>query len=133
MSLERKKPLRADPEKTRDWQRRSRSNLPAQSAKRKREAPQRKAVREVVLARDQGCQARGIVPGRCWHPRGEPLDVHEVISRGLWAAGYLDPGNCLALCRGHHEWVTAHRFEAEEMGLSAKAPQPGLTKVVPRA
>lgn len=133
MTLERKKPLRADPAKTRDWQRRSRSNLPAQSAKRKREAPERRRVREEVLARDGSCQARGLLPGRCWHPYGLPLDVHEVISRGLWAAGYLDPGNCLAVCRAHHDWITDHRREAEALGLSAKAPQPGLTKIVPRA
>lgn len=130
MTLERKKPLRANLDKTREWQARSRKRLPAQSAKRRQEAPRRAEVRAGVLGRDRTCQARGVAPGACSSPSADRavLEVHEVISRGRWQAGYLVEGNCLALCQRHHDWVTEHPREAEDLGLLAKAPQPGLTK-----
>lgn len=118
--LGRTKALRADPEKTREWRARTARRLPAESARRKAERPARRAVRAVVLDRDQGCVARGVLPGRCWHPAGEPLDVHEVISRGRWRAGYLVADNCVSLCRGHHQWVTTHPAAATQLGFLAR-------------
>jgi len=46
-----------------------------------------------------------------------PLDVHEIIPRSAWAQGYLDPTNCVALCRRHHAWVTDNPSAAHELGL----------------
>lgn len=130
-ALKRGKPPKADPEKTRAWQARSRKRIPAESVKHRKERGKRTAVRDEVLARDGACRNGGRVPVRCGSPdpTRPPLEVHEVISRGRWAGGYLEPGNCLALCQECHDWVTTHPIEAEEMGLSAKAPQPGLTKL----
>lgn len=115
-NLPRRTPLQGNPEKTRAWRDRSRKPLPAKSKKRVAEDPERARVRQVVLDRDQGCMGRGILPGRCWHPRDEPLDVHEVESRGTHPGSHLDPEVCLALCRGHHQWVTTHPAEAEALG-----------------
>lgn len=78
----------------------------------------RKAVREEVLERDGSCRAAGIAPGRCWHPSGLALDVHEVIPRGRWRAGYLVAENAVAVCRSHHHWITTHPEEATKLGLT---------------
>ena len=116
----RRTPLAADPDKTRAWQDRSRRRLPARSKKRIAEAPTRAAVRAEVLDRDRGCRARGIAPGPCAaRPGRAPLEVHEVVSRARRPGGHLDPENCLALCPGHHDWVTEHPTDAEALGLSA--------------
>lgn len=123
--LKRGKPLRSDPAKTREWQRRTQKKLPAESARRKAERPARAKVREEVLERDGGCRGRGVLPGPCRHPQGLPLDVHEVVKRGRWRAGYLVVDNCLALCRAHHDWVETHDVEAKELGFSASANNPG--------
>ena len=127
----RKKGLKADPAKTRAWQDRSRQKLPAMSARRKAEKPKRDRVRQEVLARDAGCVARGVLPGRCASPFPDRprLEVHEVISRGRWAKGYLVADNCRALCQVHHDLVTREPDLAERVGFSAPAPQPGLTKL----
>lgn len=125
MSLERRTRLQADPEKTRAWQRRSKP-LPVESAKRKAQKPIRRAVRAEVLHRDKTCQARGLVHGRCRHPEGEDLDVHEIVPRGRWALGYLDPDNCIAVCRFHHEWITTHPKVASQLGLTKSRRTPRM-------
>lgn len=95
--------------------------IPQVSKKRARENRQRSKVRDEVLTRDGfTCRTRGgIIPSipRC----AGPLDVHEVIGRGR-GGSFLDPENCLTLCRRHHEWVTAHPREATELGLTASLP-----------
>lgn len=107
------------------------------SKKRKAALPERKAVREAVLERDgYECQfwahAReqlsGItdpdIPLAC----GGQLEVHEVIPRSAWAAGWLVPANCKTLCSRHHQWVTEHPTLAHEIGLhgfSHERPSPG--------
>lgn len=131
--LDRGEALKANPETTRAWVDRTRktNRLPAMSEKRKAEKPKRDRVRQEVIARDGGCVARGLLPGRCASPFPDrpPLEVHEVISRGRWAKGYLVADNCRALCQVHHDLVTAEPDLAEKVGLSASAPQPGLTKL----
>jgi len=73
--------------------------------------PTRKAVREIVLNRDDNrCQAQ--IYACTYHA----TDVHEIVSRGRGGSPY-DPDNCLSLCRSCHryitenpEWATAHGF-----------------------
>lgn len=99
------------------------------SKKRAAQLRQRAKVRKEVLTRDGfTCRARGgLLPGRCW---GD-LDVHEVVSRGR-GGSFLDPENCVTLCRRHHDWVGANIAEAEAKGwLKSLTPQPGLSKLTP--
>lgn len=95
--------------------------IPAVSKKRARENRQRVKVREEVLTRDGfTCRARGgIIPEvrRC----SGPLDVHEVIGRGR-GGSFLDPENCVTLCRAHHEFVTTHPERGRELGLVRSLP-----------
>ena len=111
--------LQGDPEKVRAWRDRSRKPIPQVSARRLAERPERARVRAEVLKRDGGCRGRGLIPGRCGSPWPDrpPLEVHEVISRGQWARGYLVPENCLALCQVHHDWVTANPAESLRLGF----------------
>ena len=96
------------------------SGLKPMSGRRRGEVDARAALRRRVLARDRNrCQAheRG-APGRCWHPSDlKDLDVHEVIPRQAWSAGYLVDANCLAVCRRHHDWIDANHDEAVKLGL----------------
>lgn len=107
---------------------RARKPIAARSAKRKAEAPERARVREQVLDRDgHRCTMFGLAPGPCgspfpWRP---PLEVHEVIPRGRWRAGYLVVSNCVTGCQLHHDWVTSHPVEATALGLMASAPPKG--------
>jgi hypothetical protein len=89
------------------------------SKKREAERPERAEVRRKVHERDgHECQGPKYAPWiRCWHPAGEPLDVHEIIPRDAWAAGYLVVANCITLCRGHHDWVTDYPDAAAAVGL----------------
>lgn len=75
----------------------------------------RNRLREQVYARDQNrCRADRLVPSvRC----GGELDVHEVIPRSAWKAGYLVLWNCLTICRQHHDWIGAEPTEAHRLGL----------------
>lgn len=91
-----------------------RTPLRQQSARRAGEAAARRNVVALVRARDVRCQAARRVPELgC----AGPLDVHELIQRSLWPKGYLDPDNCLLVCRAHHDWIDAHVAEAHELGL----------------
>jgi 5-methylcytosine-specific restriction endonuclease McrA len=97
-----------------------RTRLASVSLRRRREASARAKVRADVIARDGRCMAvaRG-APGRCWFSPDHPnLDVHEVVSRAR-GGDHLDPGNCVAVCRGHHGWIGSHPDEATALGLLA--------------
>lgn len=109
MTLRRNRPLRRDPSKAL-----KRTRLKPMSARRAGEVDERRGVREAVIHRDRSCRAieRG-VPGAC----GGPLDVHEILPRSADASGYLDPANCILLCRRHHEWVGANPSAAHDVGL----------------
>lgn len=117
--LERSEPLRANLAKTRAWERRSRKALPSESPKRRAERPTRDAVRAQVRARaGYQCQARELVPEiSCWHPPGLELDVDEIVLRSGRPGGHLDPDNCQALCRAHHDWKHDNPDDAVARGL----------------
>ena len=93
----------------------ARSNLKPQSDRRRGETSARKAVRDATIARVGGrCQAAQIVPEiDCWGP----LDVDEVIGRGVKPGGHLDESNTQALCRAHHGWKHENPAEARRRGL----------------
>lgn len=123
--LKRRKPLRGNPDKQRDWERRSRKKLPAQSAKRRAEQPQRAAVRAERLARSGGvCAALDVVPEVACaspDPTRPPIEVDEIKSRGVNPGGHLDVENTQALCQAHHDWRTANPAEARRRGLRKRS------------
>lgn len=85
------------------------------SDKRRREGPEREAVRNEVLARaGWRCQAAALVPDVAC---AGPLDVDEIVLRSGRPGGHLDPANCQALCRAHHRWKDNHPEAAHELGL----------------
>jgi hypothetical protein len=142
MTLDRSKGLRADPEKTRAWQRRSavrsaenarrrpRKPLPRRSAKKKAIDVERVEVRRVVIERDgETCfaGANGLVPSvRCASPSPDrlELELHEVVKRGRWAAGAVVPSNCRLLCQAHHDYTEDEVEDSTREGLLASAPPP---------
>ncbi len=91
-----------------------RKPIAQESAKHRSERDERAVVVAQVRSRDRTCRAAHLVSER---PCGGPLDVHETIQRSLWAAGYLDPTNCVLVCRQHHEWIDAHVERAHTLGL----------------
>lgn len=119
----------------------------AQSAKRRKEQAERARVRQIVLERDRGCRAARLRPDpdgpechpwptRCRSPFFDRprLEVHEIVSRGQWPAGYLEPSNCLALCQVHHDWVTDNPAAAKALGLrKARDLTTGVDVVTDRA
>lgn len=89
--------------------------LRQKSKKREDEEAQRAAVVKAVRKRDAWtCQAKDAVPEV--HCSG-PLDVHEIIPRSAWRAGYLVVDNCILVCREHHDWIGDHPDEAHGYGL----------------
>lgn len=109
--LERGKPPKADPEKQRDWERRSRKPLPAKSKRREEETPERQALVAQVLRERPACEAQ--IPGVCTHVSTE---VNEIIRRSQWRAGYLVKANTEGLCHNCHACVTARPGWAERHG-----------------
>lgn len=123
--MKRSQRLNTDPDKARAWQDRSRAaarargvlprkRLPAKSAKRTADEPERARVREVVLARDRGCTAVDVVPEvRCGSPdpRRPEIEVDEIRGGAYRVDEWLDPDRCRSLCQAHHDWKTAHKQE----------------------
>lgn len=135
MTLERKTELRADPEKTREWQRRSRRRLPSRSKKREQEMIERRALVVRVLDRQRGrcfvtiasIYGEELLPGiECGSPfpHRRPIEVHEIIMRSSWRGGFLVDDNCVGLCQVHHDYVTVHHREAVAAGLEVRAHLP---------
>ena len=97
------------------------------SKKRQTQIPRRQAVCAEVRDRDVTCRFWHHVhdllfttgqhvdgyPDEC----GGPLDVHEIIPRSVWPAGWLEPSNATLLCRQHHAWVTDNPSAAHLLGL----------------
>lgn len=92
-----------------------RTRLRPMSARRRREAPARRALVETVKERQGGC----CLGAEVWPEIvcDGVLEVDEIIGRGVWAAGYLAPENCQGLCSAHHRAKHAHPAEAERRGL----------------
>lgn len=93
-----------------------RSPIAQASAKRLSQQERRTEVIAEVHARDKVCQGGALV-ALAQIPHGGPLDVHELIARSQWAAGFLEPANCILLCRKHHDFVTTHAYSAHALGL----------------
>jgi hypothetical protein len=122
------KPLKANPEKTREWQQRSRKALPTGdkplertemkstvSKKTKAFRAEMEGVRPLVEERSHGmCEIR--LPQVC---QGRATNIHHRLPRG--AGGTNSKANLLHLCgsgtTGCHGWVESHRKEAYELGL----------------
>ena len=51
------------------------------------------------------------------HDCAGPLDVHEIVPRSAWAAGYLVDENTVVVCRSLHDWIGDHPNEAHDHGL----------------
>ena len=84
----------------------------------------------VVVRAGYRCEAIERVPEvRCWSPERDGfgrfwLDVDEVVGRGVKPGGHLDPDNCQALCRAHHDWRTGNPTEARARGLRKTSTDP---------
>jgi 5-methylcytosine-specific restriction endonuclease McrA len=84
------------------------------SERRRAEREEREIVREAALA-SAGfrCSAPGVGGVRC----SGPLDVDEIIPRGVRPGGHLEQDNVQVLCRAHHDWKHANPREAVAAGL----------------
>jgi 5-methylcytosine-specific restriction endonuclease McrA len=84
------------------------------SQKRIDEQMERAEVRERAL-RKAGfrCCAPGVAGISC----GGPLDVDEIIPRGVRPGGHLEDDNVQVLCRRHHDWKTQNPAAAHAAGL----------------
>lgn len=110
--LRRSTPLRADPEKMREWQR-ARKALRPRSAKVEADLPRRAAVREAVFRRDGWtCRlATTTSAGPCFGP----LTPHHVKKAS--AVGAYSEENIVTLCAGHNTWVEDFPLAATALGL----------------
>jgi hypothetical protein len=98
------------------------STLPPMSAKRRANQPTRTAVNKFVHDRDRYCRFFDYTtPEAVPIAHGFGFDVHEKCERSSWSGGYLDPANCVLLCRVHHRWVDDNRDAAEACGLLIKS------------
>lgn len=91
-----------------------RTPLRQQSKRKRAEAGARRRLVARVTERDRSCRAALLVAEIACNG---PLDVHELIQRSLWAAGYLVDENCLLVCRAHHTWIDDNIARAHELGL----------------
>ena len=86
------------------------------SERRESEREARAVVVALVRRRDKVCQG-GAVHALARVPCEGPLDCHEIIARSAWSAGYLEPSNCVLLCRASHMHVTTHPHFGHAIGL----------------
>jgi hypothetical protein len=92
-----------------------RTRLRPMSAKRRREAPARRALVEAVKERqDHRCLGAEMWPEVACAGH---LEVDELAGRGVYPGGHLDPENCQGLCSAHHRAKHAFPAEAERRGL----------------
>lgn len=128
--------LKTDPEKQRQWERRSRKRLPARSAKRVDEDRARRKLKVQLLVAagltadgqgplERACAGRLLVPEiACSSPaRSRPrLEMHEVVKRSRWRKGIALRENCVLLCQAHHDYTERFPYRARDVGLLASAP-----------
>lgn len=115
-----------DPEKLRDWQRRSRKRLPSMSAKRAAQRDARDDVRRVVIGRHGGrCAAWGLpgVPHDHPHERipDARIEVHELRRGQRRHSDYLDPDWCIPLCPAAHRFATSDGYPEPSRSLGIVA------------
>ncbi len=110
MSLQRKTPLKRS------------GRLAPRSRKTIERQPEREAVIQATLARaGNRCEFAEAIPEvKCWHPKGERLDTHEIAQRGTHPGSQYDIEVTRAACRRHHEHLHAHPTLAVERGLKTK-------------
>ena len=114
---DRRKPMKRTGFANRGSSQLRRSRLKPVSDKRRAQFPRRAEVRREVIARDGGCVMRDSWPHRCWHPGGPgEFDVHEIRAKGD-GGDWLDPANCVTLCRIAHDHIT---FDADGVELGKK-------------
>lgn len=109
--LKRTTAIKADPEKTRNWQRRSAKPLPARSSKRIEDAPARHELVRDVLAAQPMCEAQ--ITFGC---TSRTTEVNEIIRRSQWVEGFLVRFNTEALCHNCHAYITTHPEWAKRHG-----------------
>jgi hypothetical protein len=103
--------LRADPAKTAAWRKRSAKALPARSAQRIEDTPERQALVRRKLSGNPMCEAQ--IPFCCTK---DSTEVNEIIRRSQWAAGFLVESNTEGLCHNCHAWITVHPDWARHHG-----------------
>lgn len=82
--------------------------LRPRSAKTARTYVQRRVLVAALMAEHSVCQ----VPG-CHRPS---IDIHEALTRAR-GGSVLDPGNCRAVCREHHDEIHGEPDWAYELGF----------------
>lgn len=115
--------LRSDPEKHREWQRRSaakaaenakgkpRRKMKSKGARQSRIQPEMDAAYEAMRRRSRGrCEAR--VRGVCV---GVASDGHHRGKRSVWPELRASVENLMHVCRPCHDWIDANQQEASEM------------------
>ena len=108
--LRRRTPLRADPDKQREWQRSS-GALARVSGKRRAQLSERASVREQVIARAGGqCEYADVIPEvACGFLPGRGMEVDELRGGSRRGSEWLDAERCRLACPVHHDWKTAHK------------------------
>ena len=98
-ALQRKSPLKPDPEQVREFQQRARRNS----------RPKRRAVSPASRAQRSKCRLMPCVV--CGSPNVDPA---HLIDRSLCPTGADDPRAVVSLCRYHHEQYDLHQLSLLE-------------------
>lgn len=108
-----------------------RTRLRPESLKRRNERAARSVVRHLTLLRaEYRCEGASLCPRvACGLLAGRaPLEVHEVIGRGVHPGAHLDVELTMALCPAHHDWATTHPHAAHQAGLRYHAWEVDLAR-----
>lgn len=109
--LVRRTPLRADPAKQMEWERRSRTALARVSDQRRAQLSARASVLRQVIARAGGrCEYADVIPEvPCGMLPGRGMEVDELRGGSRRSSEWLDVDRCRLACPVHHDWKTAHK------------------------
>lgn len=128
--LKRRTPLKADPAKTREWQRRSApmaSGTPmrSRSKAKAREMATRSAETVAAIAAGQRCELGHLTTSadpahRC---AGTPGGRHEIRKRSS-GGSVTKPANLRWACNPCNGWVEDHPADAHALGLVARPGDP---------
>jgi len=122
--VKRRKPLRTDPAKTQEWQRRSRQGLRA-SRLTPAERRRRREVAEAAAERDGGCRLAHL--GGC----AGPLTAHHL--RKSSSGGAYVSENIVSLCAFHNTFVEDHPEHPDCRALTIREGDPGFEELGERA